>query len=98
MGLKYEPPLEPLHISADGGQAYEPTPWTLNPFHCTLGVFGGKVPILPDFHGREHMVAMLVSIRNLITGSIQFKCDPDDLATKITTQLVHKSNCKTYEL
>ena len=29
-------------------------------------------------------------------GSIQFEYDPDELATKITTQLVHKSNSKTY--
>ena len=33
---------------------------------------------------------------NLIAGSIQFEYDPDELATKITTQLVHKSNSKTY--
>jgi len=33
---------------------------------------------------------------DLIAMSIQFEYDPDDLATKITTQLVHKSNGKTY--
>ena len=33
---------------------------------------------------------------DLIAGSIQFEYDPDELATKITTQLVHKSNSKTY--
>ena len=33
---------------------------------------------------------------NLIAVSIQFEYDPDDLATKITTQLVHRSNSKTY--
>jgi len=32
----------------------------------------------------------------LIAVSIQFEYDPDELATKITTQLVHKSNSKTY--
>ena len=31
---------------------------------------------------------------NLIAVSIQFEYDPDELATKITTQLVHKSNSK----
>jgi len=34
--------------------------------------------------------------RDLIAVNIQFEYDPDDLATKITTQLVHKSNSKTY--
>jgi len=29
---------------------------------------------------------------DLIAVSIQFEYDPDDLATKITKQLVHKSN------
>ena len=33
---------------------------------------------------------------NLIPGSIQIEYDPDELATKITTHLVHKSNSKTY--
>jgi len=33
---------------------------------------------------------------DLIAGSIQFEYDPDELATKITTQLVHKSNSQTY--
>ena len=33
---------------------------------------------------------------DFIAVSIQFEYDPDDLATKITTQLVHKSNSKTY--
>jgi len=33
---------------------------------------------------------------NLIAVSIQFEYDPVDLATKITNQLVHKSNSKTY--
>jgi len=31
-----------------------------------------------------------------IAVSIQFEYDPDDLATKVSTQLVHKSNSKTY--
>jgi len=33
---------------------------------------------------------------DLIAVSIQFEYDPDDLATKNTTQLVHKSNSKTH--
>ena len=33
---------------------------------------------------------------DLFAASIQFEYDPDDLATKITTQLVHKINSKTY--
>ena len=33
---------------------------------------------------------------NLIAVSIQFEYDPDELATKITTRLVHKSNSKIY--
>ena len=35
-------------------------------------------------------------IGDLIAGSIQFEYDPDELATKITTQLAHKSISKTY--
>jgi hypothetical protein len=33
---------------------------------------------------------------NFIAASIQFECDPDELATKIGTQLVHESKSKTY--
>jgi hypothetical protein len=33
---------------------------------------------------------------NLIPASIQFEYDPGDLATKVTTRMVHKSNSKTY--
>jgi len=33
---------------------------------------------------------------DLIAVSIQFEYDPDELITKITTQLVHESNRKTY--
>jgi len=35
------------------------------------------------------------SSREFIAESIQFGYDPDDLATKIATQLVHKRNSKT---
>ena len=37
-----------------------------------------------------------VPFPDFIAVSIQFKYDPDELATKITTQLVHTSNSKTY--
>ena len=33
---------------------------------------------------------------DFIPASIQYEYDPDDLATKITTQMVHKSSSKTY--
>jgi len=33
---------------------------------------------------------------NFIAVSIQFEYDPDELATEITTQLVHKSESQTY--
>jgi len=36
------------------------------------------------------------SVLNLIAGRIQFEYDPDELATKTTSQSVHKSNSKTY--
>ena len=50
------------------------------------------------------MAAAVLSLSNkvskceggLIAGSIQFEYDPDELATKIATRLVHKSNSKTY--
>ena len=35
-------------------------------------------------------------LRDLIAVSVQFEYDPDEQATKITTQSVHKSNSKTY--
>jgi hypothetical protein len=33
---------------------------------------------------------------DFIAASIQFEYDPDELATKITAQLVHNNNSKTY--
>jgi len=33
---------------------------------------------------------------NFIPASVQIEYDPDDLATKKSTQMVHKSDSKTY--
>jgi len=43
--------------------------------------------------GKEHPRGRRA--HDLIAVSIQYEYDPDDLATKNTTQLVHKSNSKT---
>jgi hypothetical protein len=45
---------------------------------------------------RCHQPLFASSIADLIPASIQFEYDSADLATKITTEMVHKSNSKTY--
>ena len=40
--------------------------------------------------------ASVPEVYDFIPASIQFQYDPEDLATKITTQMVHQSNSKTY--
>ena len=45
---------------------------------------------------RRASLGAALGTHHLIAGSIRFEYDPDELATKITTQLVHKSNSKTY--
>ena len=45
--------------------------------------------------GLEALEVRARHVRDLIAGSIPFDYDPDNLATKITTQLVHESNSKT---
>ena len=57
--------------------------------HFSYHATGGKF-VLCDLQGGVYKV------RNLIAVSIQFEYDPDELAMKITTQLVHRSNSKTY--
>jgi len=51
----------------------------------------------PDVGGEERFRFRCDARRtDLMLGSIQFEYDPDELATKTTAQLVHKSNSKTY--
>ena len=44
----------------------------------------------------SHFVLCDADASDLISASIQFEYDPDQLATKITTQLIHKSNSETF--
>ena len=61
---------------------------------------GGAVVLCIHSHITSHAHPTIEEMeikcgRDLIPVSIQFEYDPDELATKVTTQLVHKSNSKT---
>ena len=49
-----------------------------------------------EFSGAESRGSVVVRKADLIVVRIQFEYDPDELATKITTQFVHKRNSKTH--
>ena len=72
-------------------------PFQLFPFRSEaihdLGVASGPVREGVIWRRRRPLPHRLT---NLIAASIQFQYDPDELATNITTQLVHKSNSETY--